>query len=358
MANAEDKTTLLRTVFSLSIVLSLVIVGLRLVARRIKHQHLWWDDYLTLAALVGTILMFIFQHYTLQYGAGTHTRPDWPPERLRNFLIWTFASECNYAWIITCVKASVLCLYLRIFGIDKTFANVVRCCLVIVVAWGLATLLCAILQCIPTHAAWDLSIPRDRCFNYRAYLIATNVPNIGLDFVVILLSVHKVRTIKISTPKKIGLIGVFALSTFASIVSIVRVTANASFQNVDPTYNYVAVMIWSTVEANVGVICACLPILAPLVRLCFGRHDRSQDRSARGSLPSARVVNRWRPGHHHRDPSLEHLNREDTPASTYRDSSNSTGIQGSAVRGEGDSALELSALPVVSVIDLENKGKI
>ncbi|KAL8700338.1 MAG: hypothetical protein Q9201_005508 [Fulgogasparrea decipioides] len=305
MANADDKTTLLRTVFSVSLVLTLLVVGLRLVARRIKHQHLWWDDYLTLAA-----------------------------------------------------SASVLCLYLRIFGIDKSFARIVKCCLVIVVAWGVATLLCAIFQCNPTHAAWDLSVPRDQCFNYRAYLIATNVPNIALDFVVILLSVHKVRRIKISTPKKVGLIGVFALSTFASIVSIVRVTANSSFQNVDPTYNYVSVMIWSTVEADVGVICACLPVLAPLVRFCFGRHHRSQDRSGRGSIPSARVANHWRPGHHPHDPSLDHLNRENTPASTYRDSSNSTGIQASAERGEGDSALELSALPVVSVINLEEGGKI
>ena len=47
--------------------------------------------------------------------------------------------------------------------------------------------------------------------------------------------------------------------------SIVRITVNSRLDRDDVTWSYVACTIWSTIEGNVGVICACLPVLAPVL---------------------------------------------------------------------------------------------
>ncbi|KAL9023510.1 MAG: hypothetical protein Q9180_008206, partial [Flavoplaca navasiana] len=159
------------------------------------------------------ILNFAFLHETIRNGAGKHISPDWPPERIRNFLIYTYANELVYASIVTCIKTSVLCLYLRIFGVNKKFAIVVKCFIVAAVVWGIAVLLTTIFQCNPVRGAWDISVPRNQCFNLRTWLIATNVPNIVIDFGIICLPLPLVWKLKLSIERKIGLTGVFLLGT-------------------------------------------------------------------------------------------------------------------------------------------------
>jgi len=55
------------------------------------------------------------------------------------------------------------------------------------------------------------------------------------------------------------------------VCSIIRVKVNSDLDLKDPTWGYTGSMIWSTIEGNVGVICACLPVLAPLLRVFKGR---------------------------------------------------------------------------------------
>ncbi|KAI4222617.1 MAG: hypothetical protein L6R36_006005 [Xanthoria steineri] len=252
-AQEGDRAPLMLAVFSVFLVLPLVAVALRFLARRVTRVSLWWDDWLLLVAAVLVILNFIFLYETIKNGAGKHIQSEWPPQRLEHFLIYTYANEIIYASIVTCIKSSVLCLYLRVFGIKKKFAILVKCFMVAVITWGIAVLFTTIFQCNPVRGAWDISVPRHQCFNLRTWLIATNVPNIVIDFGIICLPIPLVWKLKLSTERKIGLTGVFLLGFFASIISIVRVHTNASLQIQDPTWNYMMVMIWSTVEGNVGV---------------------------------------------------------------------------------------------------------
>ncbi|KAL8886254.1 MAG: hypothetical protein Q9215_006015 [Flavoplaca cf. flavocitrina] len=231
MANQGDKAPSMLAVFSVFLVLPLIAVSLRFLARRLTRVAFWWDDWLLLIAAVIVILNFAFLHESklfhrsyvshegsrdtiaIRNGAGKHISPDWLPERIRNFLIYTYANELVYASIVTCIKTSVLCLYLRIFGVNKKFAIVFKCFIVAAVAWGIAVLLTTIFQCNPVRGAWDISVPRNQCFNLRTWLIATNVPNIVIDFGIICLPLPLVWKLKLSTERKIGLTGVFLLGT-------------------------------------------------------------------------------------------------------------------------------------------------
>lgn len=51
---------------------------------------------------------------------------------------------------------------------------------------------------------------------------------------------------------------------------MLRTNANARIDMEDSTWNYVDIAIFSTVEGNIGTICACLPVLAPFFWTMFG----------------------------------------------------------------------------------------
>ena len=53
-------------------------------------------------------------------------------------------------------------------------------------------------------------------------------------------------------------------------VSIIRAHAVATVSFTDRTYAYASTLIWSAVEVNVGITCACLPVLQPVIHRVFG----------------------------------------------------------------------------------------
>jgi hypothetical protein len=107
--------------------------------------------------------------------------------------------------------------------------------------------------------------------------------------------------------------------TFASIYRATTIARSAS--NPDPTWGPIPATIWSVIEANAGIICACLPMLrAPFVRLfgpLFGSQGGTKDSAKRASYPMG-----WESNHHpgtgHRS-TISHSRNE-----TRRDSDSDT----------------------------------
>ncbi|KAL8859341.1 MAG: hypothetical protein Q9178_004279 [Gyalolechia marmorata] len=80
----------------------------------------------------------------------------------------------------------------------------------------------------------------------------------------------KLRT---TTLQKSVLTGVFICAGFVCIISIIRLVVLSRIENVDVTWNFVNSGIWSAAEPCMGVICACIPSLRPLVAsLTHGTH--------------------------------------------------------------------------------------
>ena len=125
---------------------------------------------------------------------------------------YTFLSELFYATAITLIKCSILCLYLRIFNINRTFRKVCYGLLGFVLAWGLAITLVTIFQCTPVQAAWDKLIQPQQCFDLEHFVIGTNVPNIIADAAVIILPIPLVWKLQLSVMRKVGIVVVFLLA--------------------------------------------------------------------------------------------------------------------------------------------------
>ena len=114
-------------------------------------------------------------------------------------------------------------------------------------------------------------------------------------------------------------------------VSIVRVVAIAS-KNIDEsdvTWDFAPSIIWSTIELCVGIMCSCLPVIAPLVRLVFGKVvglSRGIKAKLANTHPSSIMLSR--PSH--RDRNFSRL--EDNAANLHQGRSNEGVTDGNAVQ--------------------------
>lgn len=71
----------------------------------------------------------------------------------------------------------------------------------------------------------------------------------------------------LSWKKKVGIIFTFLVGLFVTICSVVRLQALIGWTlSTNPTMDYAKLAVWSLVELDVGVICACMPGMAGLFR--------------------------------------------------------------------------------------------
>lgn len=85
---------------------------------------------------------------------------------------------------------------------------------------------------------------------------------------------------------KVGVILTFMLGLFVTICSVVRLKFLAGWsESTNPTYDYANLALWSLIELNTGVICACLPGMASLFRRI--RKDLSDKRKTSSYALSA-----------------------------------------------------------------------
>ncbi|KAI1182780.1 hypothetical protein F5B17DRAFT_419053 [Nemania serpens] len=281
---AKDQSSQLLAIFIVFTVLPLIAVTLRLVARRTTHQKILIDDWLIIVSVILCVVQLVFLIEAIHYGLGKHIEVV-PQESIAPYLLYTYLSELYYAIDVTLIKLSILTLYLRLFNVDGNLKKACYAMMAFVLAWGIAVLLTTIFQCSPVHAAWDKTILDAKCFNLANFVIGSNVPNILADAVIIALPLPLLWSLRLSTLRKLGLIALFLVAAITTVISLLRVIFNASISPADATWNFVTVAILSTVEVNVGVCCACMPVIYPLFRCFVGRriiskaHTSSNDAS-------------------------------------------------------------------------------
>ncbi|KAL1623545.1 hypothetical protein SLS56_008249 [Neofusicoccum ribis] len=162
------------------------------------------------------------------------------------------------------VKVSALLQMLRIFKIPRVRTSIL-CLLAFVAVFGIWTFVSALLTCHPLAYMWDQTIPGGHCINQLPFLYANAAINIALDILVTLLPLPVLRRLRLTTRQKRGLMAVFALGLLATTTSIIRLRALTDLHNAsDFTHAITPLCIWSAIELNTSIACACAPALGPL----------------------------------------------------------------------------------------------
>ncbi|KAH7174072.1 uncharacterized protein B0J16DRAFT_276191 [Fusarium flagelliforme] len=248
-------------------VVSGIVVGLRIWEKLRYERLLRADDYITIACFAVSLGLTVMCVYGLSgHGLG---RDAWQfsGDTITTYLCYIYVIKPLYITTVFLTKISILLFYLRIFPTIMTRKLIWGT----IATTGLGTVVfdtLAITQCQPIHFAWN-----------------------GWD------KLHKGHCVGVGEMKwkrKLAVALMFALGTFVSIVSIVRLRvliASTSFSN--PTWNFYETCYWSVIEGNVGIWCVCMPDLRLLiVRFLPGSRSTFSSSYAHESGPSRRQEGR------------------------------------------------------------------
>lgn len=250
------------------LVITLTSVALRLLSRRLSRAGLWWDDYLTIVALIFSSACIVIILILFSDGLGRHIwfwNPNDRAGKARRFLIIQFTLELFIVTANGFAKLAVLLFYYRAFAIPRFRRLLIEigiaCAFIMVL-----TNLVYVFQCRPIHYAWD-SVEgkiQGHCYNVVAFFIGTGSVNVLLNVIIFLLPVPLVWRLRTTLRQRIILFAIFTLAGFIVVVSIIWVVAVSQPSHSDFTWNFVDACIWCALEPNMAVVCACIPSLRPL----------------------------------------------------------------------------------------------
>ncbi|KAJ5343674.1 uncharacterized protein N7506_003498 [Penicillium brevicompactum] len=191
-----------------------------------------------------------------------------PFDNITHILYIYFWDELLYLSILPLTKISICCFYLRIFP-DRTFRIATYIAIGLNVGYLIAFVLISIFQCRPLPGAWLRWDGEEsfQCNHINAQGWAAAVINMVLDLIVMVLPLRQLYHLNLSIKKKSYVICMFSLGVFVTLVSILRLNSLIHFASTtNLTWDYVSIGYWSTIECDVGVICACLPAIRSLLR--------------------------------------------------------------------------------------------
>ncbi|KFY03178.1 hypothetical protein O988_01662 [Pseudogymnoascus sp. VKM F-3808] len=264
--------------------------------QRYKSQLFGWDDYTIAFSLFCSIILTVTINIAVLNGYGMHVKAL-SHEELTTALGWFYGSQIIYKVLLGATKSSLLLFYMRIF-VGKRFQMMCWACMAVVIAWSVGSTFATIFQCIPVAAFWDKSIKDPKCTDTDAFWVAYAVINIITDFIILLLPIWEIRKLQLPLAQKISLMGIFALGGFVCATSIIRTNAVAASvaNKKDSTWTFIPRSTWTLVEANVGIICACLPMMRGLLATCMPcleRRKSTNERPSRYTYPLDSGSHTW-----------------------------------------------------------------
>ncbi|KAJ6443385.1 L-fucose permease [Purpureocillium lavendulum] len=266
-----------------TLVLASIFVGARIVCRYFIVRNVSWDDrVMILAWLIAFFLSFTID-FGVVHGLGKFDK-DIPEDD------WSTLRHCEYVFSILynpalmATKTSILIFYLRL---AKNTQVVLRyaswATLIVVNVAGTVLTFMNIFQCSPIRAAWDIHVEtHTRCIPLLTEFICAAPVNIVTDLAILALPIPVLTGMRLPSRQKTILVLTFTLGIFVTIVDVVRIyylqraisevptgattSANSRFGGeTDFAWNASLSLMWSAVEVNVGMSCACVPTLKPLI---------------------------------------------------------------------------------------------
>ncbi|XDG04634.1 hypothetical protein ABKA04_004249 [Annulohypoxylon sp. FPYF3050] len=227
--------------------LSVISFGLRIYARSVSAAKL--------CDFIGLV-----------YGSGEH-QGDLDTLTVQKFMKNLYLYEIFWSIGVFSVKVGILMFYWRVFH-TRAF----RISAVAVGTFSLSIFLVNfftfVFQCTPIESFWLGEL--ENCIDRNAFYLASAIINVAGDIAVLTLPLPVVWRLHTSRSKKWSLSFLFLLGAFVCIASIFRIVGVYEIDPNDFTFSNLAGGLWSTVEVEIGFICANLPAIRPIVFKWFG----------------------------------------------------------------------------------------
>ncbi|KAI7561213.1 hypothetical protein D0864_08768 [Hortaea werneckii] len=277
-------------VFAVSIVMAVLSTGFvlfRMISRAAIVKKVKVDDYFIVLAWMIAFGLWFSICYGSAWGLGRHESNvphAWQtPLRKANY-----AFTVIYQPALMALKTSILSFYLGFSSTHRIFRWACIATLFVVNAGGLALTIVTVFQCRPISATFDPVTPADAtCTDIVTIYLSSAPLNLITDFAILFLPMPVLTAMRLPRKQKIILVVTFGFGIFVTAVDVVRIaylqsaseTRLTEIQNnvhnddgasrdaVQTDFSWYASFsfMWSVIEVSVGIMCACVPGLKPLV---------------------------------------------------------------------------------------------
>jgi len=271
--------------------MSMTALALRLYCRIcLMKSGLGKDDVAAMFTMVCMITFSATLAVSTHHGFGLHIWQMTPDTEKMWFEYITITSP-PYVLAVGGYKATLLFLYLRIFKARPVYRWLCIGGLVVVIATSVANVFTQLLGCQPLRKFWDKKVP-GHCMNYIPANEAYNTLYVLADFYVAFLPVPMVWQLQMKKQNKIHLTLIFGIGILAFMCALIRFIVGIVDQHSYDRFGIAAITyIWSNIELNVGLTCACVPTLKPLFTKVKGQlSGRSSQKTS--NIPRASDMQR------------------------------------------------------------------
>uniref|UniRef100_A0A8H7NJ48 CFEM domain-containing protein n=1 Tax=Bionectria ochroleuca TaxID=29856 RepID=A0A8H7NJ48_BIOOC len=133
---------------------------------------------------------------------------------------------------------------------------------------GVGFVFLTIFQCQPISYFWQKwdGLHDGTCLDANTIAWANASSGIALDVWILAIPLLQLRKLQLKWKKKIGVVLMFLVGAFVTIISILRLKSLVTFaMSSNATWDYFDVTMWSIIEISVGIMCACLPTVRLLL---------------------------------------------------------------------------------------------
>lgn len=263
----SQETQAPRVILAVSIcpAIALIFVAGRVYTRAMVTRKFFLEDYVIVVAMMSSIGMSVFMGLSCYYGFGRHQFTVTPWEQMEQSKVGIGGIQL-YLWTHFFLKLSILLQYLRI-SIMPLERRLCYTIIAVLVGETIALSVTHLCLCTPFEALWTPGLPGAKCLNRTAVYYAQLGITIGMDFVILIAPLFILRHLKLRFwRQRLVLSIVLAFGGFACIISVLRLqTILDSTTSKDGTWDKVPSAFYGAIEPNLGIVCACLVTLRPLV---------------------------------------------------------------------------------------------
>ncbi|KAF3491986.1 uncharacterized protein GIQ15_01503 [Arthroderma uncinatum] len=274
-----------RTIFAvtlLMVVLSAGSVGLRLASRLYMRQAVRVRDYLIVLAWICAFGLSFSILYGTTKGLGLRMQYIATAQRL-DLKKAIYAFSVFYNPTLMLIKTSILLFYLDSIADVRAFRWATYATLFVVNAGGIAMLFLSIYRCRPMRSGFMYPPTPDnaKCTSLVDLYLASVPINLVTDCAILALPLPVISRMSLPFKKRTALYLIFAAGVLTTVVTIMRtamlqhayvsrdrVQTAASWDGIDEDafpWHASEAILWSVIEVNVGIVCACVPAMKTLL---------------------------------------------------------------------------------------------
>ncbi|KAF2661054.1 hypothetical protein K491DRAFT_588154 [Lophiostoma macrostomum CBS 122681] len=253
-----------------SLALCFVLMRVYIKVRIIKKWS-WGDTFIIIAMIlaIGRVVMDVWIVKTAMLG-----RHNWdiPPSefahagnRGKNGM---FIGDMMYFIGILFTKLSILMMYLHVFKVYRWFRWLCYSMMALVICYPITFVFIWAFGCTPVARVWNLVgwEGGGSCIDMVKVGFVAGGINLATDAIIFVMPMPLLAKLQITNARKLGLIAIFATGILSVVIcTIIRqVIMVQTYQDYDQNWHNVYTITWLTAEFCVGIMCACMPSLAPI----------------------------------------------------------------------------------------------